>query len=148
MTDLHPGDSAEQRTAERHMLDALGLEIGLRLDARRLQLANGARVEVDGADEGLTTLVECSARFGLPRGAQPKKILTDAFKLQWVATQLHVRPDRLILCFADAVAASPFLNLKSWGARAIADAGIKICVVELPEEVEALVRAAQTRQFR
>lgn len=58
------GSSAEQRTAERVMLDLLGERLGVDLDTRRLTHATGAYVDVDGA----TTSSRCSSSAGRIRG--------------------------------------------------------------------------------
>jgi hypothetical protein len=142
-----PGHSGEQRAAERHMLRALGELMGLPLTPLRISLTSGVRVEVDGADADRTVLVECWAHIGGVKGAQRLKVLTDAFKLTWVADQLPQRP-RLVLCFADSAAAAPFLNLRAWHGQALRDRGVEIAVVDLPDEVRLAVIAAQARQVR
>jgi hypothetical protein len=144
----HTSDSAAQRSAEVIMIEGLGEQLGVPLSPRTIRLDDGTRVELDGASSDLSVLVECSARFGPPRGAQPKKIYTDALKLSWIATYLEPRPSRLILLFADPVASRPFSGSRGWGARAIADAGIEVLHVELPPEMAAAIRDAQTAQYR
>jgi hypothetical protein len=42
-----PGDSREQRNAERAMLDLLGTKLGVALSPRRFSLTDGVRIEVD-----------------------------------------------------------------------------------------------------
>jgi hypothetical protein len=54
-----PGDSREQREAERVMLDLLSQQLGKALAPHRIVMPSGARVEVDGADTELSVLVEC-----------------------------------------------------------------------------------------
>jgi hypothetical protein len=56
---MPPGNSREQRDAERVMLDLLGRQVGLHLEPATITIPSGARVEVDGADPGRTVLVEC-----------------------------------------------------------------------------------------
>lgn len=65
-----PGDSREQRHAEKLMLELLGEEIGVRLKPRRFVFAGGTRVEVDGAEDDGTVLVEAWAHQGKPKSAQ------------------------------------------------------------------------------
>lgn len=143
-----PGSSAEQRGAERVMLDLLGRELGLTLAPTVIRLATGEKVEVDGADEGHTVLVECWAHQGPPKPAQKAKVVTDAFKLSWVGTALHPGA-RKILCLSDPAAAASFLpHARSWQARAFQDLGIEVWVVTLPTSVRARILAAQRRQFR
>lgn len=145
---LPPGSSSEQRAAERVMLDLLGDRLGLRLDPARITVPAGARVEIDGADESRTVLVECWAHQGAPKSAQRHKVLSDAFKLTWIASTIYPRP-RLILCLSDPLAAAPFQpSAKSWSAQALSDLGITIELVELPPDVRAGIIAAQERQYR
>jgi hypothetical protein len=142
-----PGDSSEQRAAERLMLDALGRDLGgLKLEPARIVI-DAVRVEVDGADAGRTVLVECWAHQGAVKAAQRNKVMTDALKLMWVASRLPVTP-RLILCMSDPVAAAPFTTAQSWAATAFRDLGIEVRVVSLTDEIRRGVREAQTRQFR
>lgn len=145
---IPPGSSAEQRAAERVMLDLLGGELGLELNPVRISVPSGERVEVDGADASRKVLVECWAHQGAPKIAQRHKVINDAFKLTWIATTLYPKP-HLILCLSDPQAAAPFLpSARSWAARAIQDFGITIKVVALPAEVRQSVLDAQRRQFR
>jgi hypothetical protein len=57
--ELPPGNSTEQREAERIMLDLLGQRLGIDLNPLRLTVPSGARVEIDGADTDRSVLVEC-----------------------------------------------------------------------------------------
>ncbi|MET8149357.1 hypothetical protein ACIBSW_34385 [Actinoplanes sp. NPDC049668] len=143
-----PGNSREQRDAERVMLDLLGLQLGVALDPTRIVVANGTRVELDGADAERTVLVECWAHQGPPKVAQKHKVLADALKLTWIATKIEPKP-RLYLCLGDPLAARPFLPAsKSWAAYALRDLGVTVAVVDLPSEVRDKVQAAQQRQYR
>ena len=129
------------------MLAALSQELGIPLQPRRITVGE-VRVEVDGADEDLTLLVEAWAHQGPPKAAQRHKVLTDALKLAWVASTLPARP-RLVLCLSDPVAAGPFIGSRSWAAAALRDLGVEVRVVDnLPDEVRALVLRAQHRQYR
>jgi hypothetical protein len=91
------GDSREQRHAERVMLDLLGERMGGVLKPRRIPLEEGVRVEVDGADDELSILIEAWSHQGPPKVAQKHKVLADALKLLHVAASLPVAP-RLVLC--------------------------------------------------
>jgi len=143
---LPAGDSTEQRRAERAMLDALGERLGLVLTPRRLERPGGIRVELDGADDDLTVLVECWAHQGPAKVAQKHKLVNDAVKLHWIGSTLSSIPRRL-LCVTDN-AAVHHLQGRSWQAQAIRELGVEIEVVELPEPLRAAVAAAQERQFR
>jgi len=143
-----PGSSHEQRDAERVLLDLLGEQLGLRLDPARITIPSGARVEIDGMDEARSVLVECWAHQGPPKAAQKHKVLSDALKLTWIATTVYPRP-RLILCMSDPAAAAPFTaGARSWASQALADLGVEVTVVELPEATRVAVLAAQQRQYR
>lgn len=145
---LAAGSSVEQRDAERVMLDLLGARYGWILEPARLTIPSGARVEVDGTTADRAVLVECWAHQGPPKAAQKHKVLADAFKLNWIAVTQDPRP-RLILCMSDPQAAAPFVvPARSWAAQALADCGIKVEVVDLPEELRERIRAAQSRQYR
>jgi hypothetical protein len=145
--ELPRGSSREQRAAERVILDLLGARLGYVLQPARLSLQSGVRVEVDGVNADRTVLVECWAHQGGVKSAQRQKVLTDAFKLSWIANTIYPRP-RLILCMSDHIAASPFLSAKSWPAQALRDAGIEVIVVDLPPDVRHQVEEAQRRQYR
>jgi hypothetical protein len=143
-----PGDSAEQRGAERVMLDLLGAQLGLELNPAVITVPSGERVQVDGADTSRTVLAECWAHQGPPKSAQRHKVLADAFKLAWIATTVYPRP-RLILCLSDPLAAGPFLpGARSWASRALQDHHITVSVVTLPDDLRQRLLQAQHRQYR
>jgi hypothetical protein len=141
-----PGDSREQRDAEAVMVALLADELGVPLAPRRIDLADGRRVEIDAATEDLSVLAEAWAHQGAPKAAQRNKVVTDAFKLAFVAHVLANTP-RLILLLSDEAAAAPFRG-KSWYAGALAEFRVEIVVVELPGETRDAIRAAQNRQYR
>ncbi|MEV4316859.1 hypothetical protein [Actinocrispum sp. NPDC049592] len=147
MMEARPGNSQEQKQAERIMLELLGERLGVVLGPRRIPLGDGVRVEVDGADADLSILVEAWAHHGPPKVAQKYKVLTDAFKLMYVASTLPHSP-RLILCLCDPEAARHFTTARSWAAQALRKYGIQVELVQLPADVSAAVLAAQRRQFR
>jgi hypothetical protein len=142
-----PGHSGEQRAAESLILAHVERVLGVTLKPRRIVTATGARVEVDGADDELTVLVEAWAHQGPPKSAQKHKVLADALKLTWIASTLPVRP-RLILCLSDDAAARPFREGRSWAAEALRDLEIEILVAELSPDVRNTILAAQLRQHR
>ena len=146
--DAPAGDSREQRRAEAVMLTLLGERLGVTLLPRRILLGDGGvRVEIDGADEGLTTLVEAWAHHGRPRVAQKHKVLADALKLIHVARTLPT-PPRLVLCLCDREAAHHFTTARSWAADALRAFDIAVEVVDLPAALRSAVLTAQQRQFR
>jgi hypothetical protein len=141
-----PGDSREQRDAEAVMVALLSDALGVPLAPRRIDLAEGRRVEIDAASEDLSLLAEAWAHQGPPKAAQRNKVITDAFKLVFIA-RLAETPPRLILLLSDDAAAAPFRG-KSWAAAALREFGVEIVVMELPTDTKQAVRAAQDRQYR
>lgn len=141
------GSSRVQRDAERHMLEALSASLGVELTPRCLVHPSGARVELDGADDRLSVLVECWAHQGTAKVAQKYKLVNDAVKLAWIAKSLNPHPSRLIICVSDE-AAVRHLRGTGWQGSAIRDLGVELAVVELDSEVIAEIVAAQRRQFR
>lgn len=141
-----PGDSREQRDAEAVMVALLADELGIPLAPRRIELPGGGRVEIDAASADLTVLCEAWAHQGAPKSAQRNKVVTDAFKLAYVARTLGGQ-HRLIILLSDELAAAPFRG-QSWYAAAIREFGVEFVVVELPADVRDQVRNAQARQYR
>jgi hypothetical protein len=126
-----PGDSREQGDAEAVMVDLLAAKLGVELRPRRIELADGRRVELDAATENPSVLCEAWAHQGPPKGAQRNKVLTDAFKLVFTARAVGGSP-RLILLLSDAAAAKPFQG-RNWYAAALREFDVEVVVVELPE---------------
>jgi hypothetical protein len=141
------GDSREQREAERVMLRLLGERMGMDLKPRRIILDGSIRVEVDGADDRLSVLVEAWAHQGPPKVAQKHKVLADALKLLHIAATIEGAP-RLVLCLSDPEAARHFITARSWAAHALRAFAIEVEVVELPADLKDAVKAAQHRQYR
>ena len=129
------------------MLARLSDLFRITLRPRRTVLDDGVRVEIDGADDNLSILVEAWAHQGPPKVAQKRKVLADAVKLLHVAATLPTAP-RLVLCLSDPEAAHHFTTARSWAAHALRAFAIEVVVVELPAEVKAAVLATQQRQFR
>jgi hypothetical protein len=146
--EVPPGNSREQREAERVMLDLLGRRRGQTLSPSRLTVPSGAEVELDGVDPDRTVLVECWAHQGRPKSAQRQKVLADALKLSWIRSTLSPPPE-LILCLCDPSAAAPFLpGARTWAAQALSDLDIRLEIVQLPPDVLGAVVEAQRRQYR
>jgi len=130
------------------MLDLVGERLRVRLDPARIVLPTGVRVEVDGADDKRSILVECWAHQGSAKSAQKHKVLADALKLTWIARTIYPQP-RLILCLSDQAAAGTFLPpSRSWSAQALRDLNIEIEVVDLPPDLRQSIIDAQQRQYR
>ena len=140
------GHSREQRDAEPIMLGLLGERLGVELRPRRIVLDEGIRVEVDGATDDLSILVEVWAHQGPPKSAQKHKVLADVLKLIHVAATLPA--PRLVLCLSDLEAARHFTTARSWAVHALRAFAIEVEVVELPADIRAAIVAAQKRQYR
>lgn len=141
-----PGDSRVQREAEAVMVALLADRLRLPLAPRRIDFGERRRVEIDAATEDLSVLCEAWAHQGPPKPAQKNKVLTDAFKLAFVAKAIGGSP-RLILLLSDEAAAAPFRG-RSWYAAALAEFGVEVMVVDLPDDVRERIRDAQLKQFR
>jgi hypothetical protein len=140
-----PGDSREQQEAEATMVALLGARLGIALAPRRIELNGGVRVELDAASDDLSVLVEAWAHQGPVKSAQRNKVLTDAFKLAFLAQELG-RPVRLILLLSDEEAARRFQA--GWAAAALARFNIELAIVELSPAGRQRIRDAQARQYR
>jgi hypothetical protein len=124
----HPGDR-ELPPGERVLLDRLSERLGLSLTPARITLPSGTPVEIDGADDSRSVLVECWAHRGRPDLAKQHEVLTSVLKLNWIAATIQPRP-RMVLCLGDQAAAEPFLpTTGSWAAQALRDMGITVTVV-------------------
>jgi hypothetical protein len=143
---MHPGDSAEQRECEEHILRAVSREVGCSLKKHRLSLPNGGVLEIDGCNTRSGVLCEAWAHQAKVRPAQKGKVVTDVAKL-YLAGQTFSRETRRILAFADDTPARWFRG-KSWMAELVRSMKIEIMVVNIPDDVRARVCAAQVRQFR
>ena len=91
-------------------------------------------------------MCEAWAHRGKPKGGQPHKVLTDAFKLLFADTLLG-KIHRKILVFADEAARKPFVEDK-WQAQCLKHFGFETYVVSLPEKILEMIDRAQRRQRR
>jgi hypothetical protein len=140
---VHQSDSDEQRRAEPLILAGVAARLGVALEPRRLNLAGGARVDVDGVAADESVLVEIFAHQGRLRGGQFHKVARDALKLITLARGR--RAARLIIAFGDEEAAA-CVTAGSWLAEALRSWEIDVLVVDLDTAVREGLRAAQTRQ--
>lgn len=143
MTTIHPSDSAEQRRAEPLILAGVSRALGVPIAPKRLELAGGARVDVDGVADDLSAFVEVFAHQGRLRGGQFSKVARDALKLITLARTYT--DARLVIAFGDSVAAGCVTG-KSWLAEALQVWGVKVMVVELDADVRDALVAAQLLQ--
>jgi len=144
--EAHSSDSRAQREAEVTIIAALSAQLGQPLAKTSVPTGNGGRVELDGATDDLTILVEAYAHQGALRGSQPKKLATDALKLTWIGRQLEAK--RLILAVADAEVESYLQRPKAWLTQALTDLGVEVIRVDLDDATVDTLRNAQTVQFR
>ena len=147
VTERPPGDSPEQREAEKAIIQALSAKLRVSLTPAVLQLKGGSRLTVDGVSQQPPILCEAWAHLGAPKSGQKQKVMMDAFKLAFIAQHWNHRNPRLFLAFADDAAAKPFRG-RSWMAHALSAFGISIHVVDLPSGLRVKVAAAQRRQRR
>lgn len=144
--EAHSSDSRAQREAEVTIIAALSAQLGQPLAKTSVPTGNGGRVELDGATDDLTVLVEAYAHQGALRGSQPKKLATDALKLTWIGRQLEAK--RLILAVADAEVESYLRRPKAWLTQALIDLEVEVIRVDLDDATVDALRNAQTVQFR
>ncbi|MGB2624369.1 MAG: hypothetical protein WA857_01640 [Candidatus Acidiferrum sp.] len=141
-----PGDSFEQRKAERLLISSLARTLGTRLLKKKVDLPGGDWLEIDGYCESPLILCEAWAHIGPPKAAQKKKVMADALKMLY-AERMASKHARKILLFADRKAARGFQG-KNWMANALRAFEIEIHVAELPDDNRAAVENAQKRQYR
>jgi hypothetical protein len=138
-----PGRSNEQREAERAMIDALAELLNAPLEPARVPLPDGSHMEIDGATEDLSVLVEAWAHQGPPESAQKAKVAKDALKLAFAARLIGTGP-RKILLFSCHEAARHFTGL-GWEAAALREFEIEVIVVKPPDDLGERVLAAQAQ---
>lgn len=148
VTTRSPGDSLEQREAEKIIVEEVSKALGVSLRPATLNLGGGCHLAVDGVSERPAILCEAWAHLGAPKSGQKQKVMMDAFKLAFAAQRWEHHNPRLVLAFADDAAARPFRG-RSWMAQALRAFGVSIYVVgDLPEATRAALLAAQHRQRR
>jgi hypothetical protein len=138
---VHPSSAVVQTKKEAVILRAVAEHLGVVLQ-QKVKLAFGtAWMEVDGATEDESVLVEVFAHVGKLRGGQKHKVSTDALKLIALS---EARPHaRLILAFADEAAAS---SVAGWKAAVLEHHGVELLAPELNEADYAELAAAQQKQ--
>ncbi|WIB65296.1 hypothetical protein [Curtobacterium sp. MCBD17_040] len=141
----HPSDSLAQRDAERFIVAAVADDVGVSLVTTRVDLGGGVRAEFDGASEDRSVVVEAFAHVGALRGAQPKKLATDAFKLTWAGRR--VGASRLIIAVLDERVEAYLRRPRAWLTAALLDAGVEVLRVDVDPAVLSRVEAAQRAQF-
>ena len=115
--------------------EALGRALGVALRPRRLVLADGTSLEVEGLDDDSTVVAQFVLNEGAVRSALRNKIAADLFKLVWVASTV-VPGARPVLCVSPTVAS--ILARRGWLPAAARDLGVALYVVTAPDGVKAL----------
>lgn len=96
--DVAPGNSDEQKRAERAMIAALSADLGGALTPRSILLPSGNRLAVDGMSDDPLIYCEAWAHQGPLKSTQRAKIAKDLLKLTFLAS-VAPTPPRLILLF-------------------------------------------------
>ncbi len=136
------GSGPAQQQAEMVLLETLSDKLGVMLQRKRFDLADGW-FEVDGYSESPLIVCEVWAHLGMPKAGQKHKVMTDAAKL--LLTKSILGDDaRCILLFADAKAASSFLG-STWMAEWLREFKIDIEVLELPPDLRARLTKSSKR---
>lgn len=140
----HQSDSAVQQGAERAILDALAVELGVDLpSAGPLSLSGGVRIQLDAMTEDKTVAVEAYARQGKLKGGQLKKIAQDVLKLALLRREEPYADTRLIIVFASEEARS---SITGWLKHAAEVFEVELHVVELHPGLRADIEAVQQKQ--
>lgn len=142
----HPSRSDVQQQAEPLAIAEVSAIVGVALTPRRIDMGDGVSVEIDGASADGSVLVEVSAHVGPLRGAQPRKLASDAFKLVWAGKRLG--STRLVIAVVDDGPAAYLRRPKAWLTAALLDSRVEVLQVSLPALVHAGIAEAQTKQFR
>lgn len=142
-----PGDSSEQREAETVMIAEFSRVRGVELKPRYIAMEGGVSVQVDGVADDYSLLCEAFAHQGQLKGGQVRKVVFDSFKLTYLAQRWPEA--ELVLLFSDEDATRLFRSSsRSWLAKAVAAARLRIEVVAIPPALRERLRQAQARQSR
>ncbi|MTD44897.1 hypothetical protein GKE82_11485 [Conexibacter sp. W3-3-2] len=141
--ESHVSDSAVQRHAEEIIRGLLAERLGVALAPRTITLEAGAPVQVDAASSDGAVLAEIFARQGALKGGQQKKVAIDTLKL--ITIHREQPAEKLVLCFADHEAAA-YATGGGWVAQALRTWGVKVEIIDLPEDIRGEIRAAQDGQ--
>jgi hypothetical protein len=142
----HPSPSDVQQAAEYLVISELAAQLGVALARKTIDLGNGVAIQADGASVDNSVLVEVYAHVGPLKGAHPRKLTADAFKLVWAGSRLG--STKLVLAVVDGHASAYLRRPKAWLTAALFDNNVDVIQVRLPESVIADIVAAQKMQFR
>lgn len=119
------------------MLLALSAELGVELRPRSIDLGDGTRLEIEGADEGHRLLVQMVGNQGTFRSLHRNKVMADMFKLTWLRSSMF--PDsRIVLCVSETVA--QVFSPSGWTTRAARDLGIEVLLYDADGKLGTLVQ--------
>ena len=128
------------------MVNALSHHLGVPLESRVLELDGHCTVQLDGYSDDPPVICQAWAHIGKPRGSQPDKVMSDAFKLLFCEKLLR-RKFRKILVFADEKAKQYFAGT-SWLASCLREYGVEIVTLQLHPVLLSKIERAQERQYR
>ncbi|MEV6344344.1 hypothetical protein [Actinoplanes sp. NPDC051851] len=128
-----PEDAADERgwrrfgpeSIERAMLLALSAEFGVTLRPRSIDLGDGTRLEIEGADDGFGLLIQMVGNQGTFRSLHRNKVMADMFKLSWLRSAMFPS-GRAVLCVSETVA--QVFTPSGWTTRAARDMGIEVWI--------------------
>jgi hypothetical protein len=140
----HVADSAEQRSAERLIIDAISrrCNVSLQHAPSPLELSPGVSVKVDALSFEPPVFVEVFARQQPLLAGQRGKLAQDMLKLVTLRTARFPHA-RLIVALASRQAEA---GISGWLRYAAQTLDIEIMTVALPEEVASMLRRAERRQ--
>ena len=141
----HPSNSEEQQIAGQELINALSLELGIKLKSHNI-LLGPCSVLIDGYSENPAVLCEAWAHIGKPRGSQPDKIMADVIKMLFCEKYLG-RKFRKILLFSNEEAKRHFES-NNWHSSCLQDFKIELKLISLNEVISIRVSQAQKRQYR
>jgi len=108
------------------MVSAAGEYLGVQLTSRAFTLADGTRVEVDGADANLRVFVQVVVNRGSLKSVQRNKVMSDAFKLVWLRASRFIGT-RMVLCVSGE--AERLMTAPAWLALAVRELNIEVLVI-------------------
>jgi hypothetical protein len=146
MTVPHPSDSTAQRDAEPLIVSAVSEYRGIELSAATIGLDDGVEVQIDGASQDRSVLVEAYAHVGPLLSGQSRKLSNDAFKLVWAGRRLGA--SRLVIAVADIDAEAYLTRPHAWLTAALRDSAVEVLRVSIDAAARARVVEAQRVQFR
>ena len=140
----HPSSSRAQQRAEAELVASVGDSIGVTLAPASLRIGSDATIQVDGYSEASRVMCEAYARIGHLKAGHKRKLTTDLFKLV-LAERLLGGEWRKIVAVSGKDS-HIWLTGSSWQALAVREFGIEVRRLELTDETEAAILAAQSDQ--